>query len=961
MRPVVAALGLLLSAMSLPSAVLAAPTVEEAAEALASGSYAAAEESLKSLASSDRWAEATLLLARLQLETGRYAEADKTAMRAAGHRTFGLAATTLRGEAQHVRGLLDEAEQTWTSIAAAPGAHRARAMLGRLLIERGRRSAAIPHLMALIHAYNQGQLGDDEAAGLAYVGMAARALRSFQDANDAFNEAAVADNTRAETHLEWAALFAEKLDRDNALKGVSAALARNEHHPRARAVLARLIFEHANDFEGVERELSRALDRNPKLVMAHVTRAAMALRNMDIAAADGHLDTALSINPRDLEALSTRAAVRFLADDDRGFAAAKKAVLRLNPTHSAMYGVIARYAEWEHRYPELVEMARAAIKLDPEDPMGHTTLGMNLLRMGDEKRGLAALHDAWDLDRFNVRVFNMLNFYDEVVPKEYVDFQAKPFTVRVHHKEREILEPYLGPMLRDAYAVMRKHYGFDPKGPLRIEMYASPRHFAIRTSGLPNIGVQGVCFGKVVTAVSPEAGEFNWGQIVWHELAHVFHLQLSNNHVPRWFTEGLAEHETIIARPEWHREDDYKLWLAVRAGRLPPLAGLNAAFTNARDPSALMTAYYAASLAVGFIVEQYGFARVRAMLAAWGKGMRTERVFTEVLGEDLSVVDAAFRAHLAKRLSKYDDEYVIDTGAYGDLEAQRKAVDKRPDDLDARAGLALSLMLNREGEAGLKGAREVLASAPKHPIAHFAMALYAVQAGKHTWAKRCLSGIIEGGRDGYDLRLMLAQATLDSGDHAGALEHVEAALTRDRDGIRAWKMLLKVSEVADQPMLALRAMRGIVRLDQHDRISHVALMAVLAKKRDWTQLAQLGEDTLFIHPASPEVHQLLGRGYLGTGRAELALREFDHALSLGHPRVGKLQLRRTAALLALGKRKQAEAAAAEAVAANGKLATRAATLLAAEPPKPGKPVRPGRPGNQGNQGNQGKQGKHRKK
>lgn len=936
MRIAFAATCLFASAAGLTTPAAAAPVVEEAAEALASGEYAAAEEALTALTAGDRWAEATVLLARLQLETGRYEEADRTAMRAAGHRRQGPAAVTLRGEAQHARGLLDEAERTWKSIAAAPVAHRARVMLGRLLIERGRRSEAIPHLMAVIHAYNQGQLGDDEGAALAYVGMAAYALRSFQDANDAFNESVAADNGRAETHLEWAALFAEKFDRDNALKGVSSALARNEHLPRARAQLARLIFEHANDFEGVERELSRALAGNPHLVMAHVTRAAMALRNMDLAAADGHLDAALAINPRDLEALSTRAAVRFLADDAKGFKRAKKAVLALNPAYSAMYGVIARYAEWEHRYPELVEMARAAIKLDPEDPMGHTTLGMNLLRMGDERAGLSALHDAWDLDRFNVRVFNMLNFYDEVVPKDYVELTAKPFTVRVHHEERQVLEPYLVPMLRDAYAVMKKHYGFDPEGPLRVEMYASSTHFAVRTSGLPNIGVQGVCFGKVVTAVSPKAGEFNWGQIVWHELAHIFHLQLSNNHVPRWFTEGLAEHETIVARPEWRREDDYTLWLAVRAGRLPPLGGLNAAFTNARDGKALMTAYYAASLAVGFIVEQHGFPRVRAMLAAWGKGMRTEQVFADVLGQELSVVDAAFRAHLKKRLSKYDDEYVVDTAAYSDLDARRAAFDKQPADADAHAGLALSLLLNGEHEPGLEAARAVLKHSPKHPIAHFAMALYAVHAGKHSWARRCLQGIVDGGRDGYDLRLMLARATLDAGDRVGALAHVEAALSRDLDGIRAWKMLLKVAEAGGDSELALRALRSIVRLDQHDRLSHVALMAVLARKAQWEKLAQLGQDTLFVHPASPEVHQLLGRGYLGTGRAQLALEEFDRALSLGHRRKGKVHLRRTAALLALGKRRAAEAAAAEAIGHDPKLAARAATLLAAEPPSGGR-------------------------
>jgi len=243
--------------------------------------------------------------------------------------------------------------------------------------------------------------------------------------------------------------------------------------------------------------------------------------------------------------------VRFLADDTRGFERAQQEVLKRNPHFSAMYSIIAEYAEWEHRYPELVDMARSAIALNPDDGLAYATLGMNLLRIGDEPAGLQALRDAWDRDRFNVHVYNLLNLFDRTIIPDYEQLDAAPFRLRLLKEERPALEPYLIPMVQRAYASMKKRYGFTPAGPIGIEMFANAEHFSVRTTGLPHAGVQGVCFGKVITAVSPRAGPFNWGQIVWHELSHVFHLQMSKNHVPRWFTEGLAEHETIIARPEW--------------------------------------------------------------------------------------------------------------------------------------------------------------------------------------------------------------------------------------------------------------------------------------------------------------------------------------------------------------------------------------------------------------------------
>ena len=96
---------------------------------------------------------------------------------------------------------------------------------------------------------------------------------------------------------------------------------------------------------------------------------------------------------------------------------------------------------------------------------------------------------------------------------------------------------------------MKVHYMFAPTVPVHVEMYESRDHFSVRTSGLPNIGIQGVCFGHVVAAMSPASEPFNWGNVLWHELGHVFAIQLSKNHVPRWFTEGLSEYETMIRRP----------------------------------------------------------------------------------------------------------------------------------------------------------------------------------------------------------------------------------------------------------------------------------------------------------------------------------------------------------------------------------------------------------------------------
>src|SRR5262249_41839501 len=150
--------------------------------------------------------------------------------------------------------------------------------------------------------------------------------------------------------------------------------------------------------------------------------------------------------------------------------------------------------------------------------------------------------------------------------------------------ERPVLSRYLPAMLKEEWAKLVEKYGFTPESPVSIELYASSESFGIRTSGLPNVGIQGVCFGRTLAAMSPRAQPFNWGNILWHELSHVFAIQLSKNHVPRWFTEGLSEYETMVRRPEWQREEDPSLYAALRANRIPPLDQFNRAFTHADDP-----------------------------------------------------------------------------------------------------------------------------------------------------------------------------------------------------------------------------------------------------------------------------------------------------------------------------------------------------------------------------------------
>jgi cellulose synthase operon protein C len=882
--------------------------------AVEKGRYSEAEAGLRLALPRNDGARAWLV--RVLFETGRYDEARALAAQwseltsLTGKRSYALAwvaeAWLAQGELEHAEAVLRSA------LAQEPTALRAQWLLGRLLWDRGRREDALRELEAVMARSSDADTANAEAASarqraqvLRYRALAASTLGRVNEANDAFRVAVELDPARSQTLLDWAQLSVEKYDLQAASERVQRVLNDNPQNARALLLLARLSFMSAGDTVAAQTAVTQALVVNPKLTGAYVLRAEIALREADVPTTHALLDRALQLNPTDLEALSVRAAACFLDDDTREFAQLEQRVLALYPHASRFYALVAEFAEWEHRYAEATELLKRALHLDPEDSAARASLGLGLLRMGDERAGLAALQRAWERDHFNVQVYNTLRLYEGGIRRDYSDFTAGRFQLRLHKTERPVLEPYLVPLLDDAFAQMRARWNFTPEGPLRVELYADRTQFSVRTTGMPNADVQGVSFGKVITGLSPRGGPFNWGQIVWHELSHVFHLQLSKSHVPRWFTEGLAEYETALARPEWKREDDYVLWQTLQAGRLPPMAAMNRAFTEAHSPDELMASYFCAYRAVEYIVTRFGFASVRKLLVAFGEGKKLEAAVPLAFGLPLSVLDHDYREALTARLSRYEHEVAPNDASYVDAASAALQVARAPGNPDLLAALSLAELQAGHMEAAAQAARSSLKLAPEHRLAHFARARVALAQGDLSTAERSLAGIVRSGADGYLLRMLLARGLLERGQLQAALAQAQAAERFDPERVEAHRFLLELAPKLGDEALAERALSALCALDQHDAAIHKTRLALLVRNKAWDEAIREGESTLYIAPEDPAVHLHLGVGYVERGAYDRGLVELERALTLGYPQPGLVRLLRARVLLKQNKREAA--------------------------------------------------------
>jgi tetratricopeptide (TPR) repeat protein len=857
-------------------------------EALRISDYPAAERALLAVRGADA-AAAALALARVMREEGRYAEAERFATQAMSSASQRLVATALRAEILGLTGKVDEAIRFLEPNKDAPGlgGRRVRLALGELLLRAGRRVDAEPVLLKFAEEYGNDAIAQGDAEGLAMVGRAMHLLRHPKDANRAFKESEKAEiaasggalhaSAKVETLLWFAELFLDNYDTRNAGELLEEALKIAPHNADAMVLFARAHIDDAYDFDAADKLVNDALATNPKHTGAFAVRAGMHLRDMDIDGANAAIDAGLAIDSSDLELLSLRAAARFLADDKSGYEAAKSAIFSRNKEYSRAFGIIGDFAEWEHRYDDVIAMMKEAVTLDPKDSKAWAQLGQMQTRAGDEAEGVKSLEQAWKGDHFNVRAFNTLEkLYGHWIPEQYDSGQEDIFKIRYPKGERAILERYVPRFLGEAWGTMKLHYMFAPATPVAVELYEDRKHFAVRTSGLPNIGIDGVCFGHVVAAMSPRGDAVNWGNVVWHELAHVFAIQLSKSHVPRWFTEGLSEYETSIRRPEWQRELDPELYVALKQNRLPSALDMNKAFTHSTEED-VEVAYYASSQMLAFTADQFGFAGITRALQLWGEGKRTADVLRGAFGISPADYDARFRAWEAARLARYEGQYIEPRPK--PVDEARALLDAAPKSASAHAAFARALLRVHKQDDAAREVDAALKLDPNDPDAHFMAARVAATAKDAEGAEKHLRAIKAARHDGYTVEMKLGELAEARHDAAAERAALEAAHRFDPSQVDAVHALFDLATAEKRAADALGELREWARLDQHDRDGEwKALLTKLVEAKSWAEAKSIGEAAIYVDIENAGVHMDYARALSATGDHPTAAFELESAL-----------------------------------------------------------------------------------
>ena len=641
---VVAVCGLMASPAS-------AQTLSAADELARTGQYDDAIRAYKRLAERGGSPQAGRRLVRTLMEVGRYEDAVREARQLNESQSPHL--SNVLGEVLYYRGRTEEAEGAFRdAMAGSSDSLVARINLAVLQYERGERDLAFHGFDHLRDVYNSGaNLSAEELAAVAKAGeyLGAQTWELFRDVLRVLDEASAADPTNLEPQVRIGELFLARYQSGQATDTFREVLAVNPSHPRALLGMART--QHFDGSPAME-TLQKSLEVNPNFIPARVFLARLYLELEEYERAVAEVDRALQLDPASQQALASLAAIRFLQGDDEGFEHARSRALARNPSFADFYATLAELSARNRLYAEAAEFAEQAIALDSLSWRDYALLGMNQLRTGAIEAGRTNLETSFAGDPFNPWTKNTLDLLDTF--SNYTSVESEHFELVMHQDESSLLQLYVAAVADDAYEALAARYGHLPATPIRLEVY--PRHadFSVRTVGLAGLGALGVSFGNVLAMDSPsarEVGQFHWGSTLWHEVAHTFHMSMSNHRVPRWFTEGLAVFEERRARQGWGDDVSVGFLMAYMENRLHPVSALNNGFVRPEYPQQVVYSYYLASLVCELIERDWGDQALVDMLRGYGSGQTTKTVFQTVLAMEPREFDRAFDRYMRERFT----------------------------------------------------------------------------------------------------------------------------------------------------------------------------------------------------------------------------------------------------------------------------------------------------------------------
>jgi len=299
-----------------------------------------------------------------------------------------------------------------------------------------------------------------------------------------------------------------------------------------------------------------------------------------------------------------------------------------------------------HRETEAVGLITQALEHHPALVEGYLLLGDIEYGRQRLKEAKAAWERALALDPANVDLAERLGRLKQefAIESGFDRISQAYFDLRYE----DALEQPAGFDIRDALLRARREVGTDfaywPNYKIVVLIYSSEHFRALRQETPEWIG--GLYDGKIRVPLPGKEFDVEHARaILFHEYTHALVHDLTKNRCPQWFNEGLATYEEMK-----HVTPPLDQLSKAAAQQLLSWERLNDQFAWGLPADHVAMGYQQSYSIIRYLVERYGFWRIRRVLKAFLEGATLEEALGREYRLKLSRLEADWRTWLLEHL-----------------------------------------------------------------------------------------------------------------------------------------------------------------------------------------------------------------------------------------------------------------------------------------------------------------------
>ena len=296
--------------------------------------------------------------------------------------------------------------------------------------------------------------------------------------------------------------------------------------------------------------------------------------------------------------------------------------------HHYIYADLAKAYEMVGEWDTALTCLDIALRLCPGSP----TALRRKARILDEK---ACYNTLITLDDFKepppLRFLDQLKVDPAKTPKQVV--RSEFFGLTCHSEMNSQTVWNVCRLIHRTYSELGEMLGYYPASPISISI-ANTNGRATSQRSMPRWASG--CYDGGIRLAYCAAGEPVLSilyALLRHEWVHLLIHHLTHGHCPVWLDEGLAQ---SIARPMFQSERR-DLQQAVQMESLLPFAGLNKPFNQLPEKYRKL-AYIQSAAVTEFLIQQFGFPKIRKLLHQLGNGTPIEVAIGQVFGCSLTEI-----------------------------------------------------------------------------------------------------------------------------------------------------------------------------------------------------------------------------------------------------------------------------------------------------------------------------------